>query len=173
MSVEEVTPIIIKGGNKKSSIPISIEPNGTFNVTESYQSQSNDWLKSDSDFAIRYIESLVVGQDGNSQQFCQTSTMAHPLTYAFKDDQDKNIFLLTEVADGNNFKLEISVQYPNSYFQISQSAPGAGNWTESVFNSSLDAEIATVEVTDANNMPVCQLSRNGDNDIFIDTEPPV
>lgn len=168
---EQSVPIIIKGGNKKSSIPIRLEPNSNFQITESYQSQSNDWLKSDSDFSVSYIESLNIGSLSGEPQFCQTSTMAHPVTYAFKDDQDKNIFLITEVADGNNYSLEISVQYPNSYFQVTQSAPGVGNWTESVFNSSLDAEIAVVEVTDHNNVPVCRISRTDDSDIFLNLEP--
>ena len=158
-------PIIIKGGNKKSSIPISIEPNGTFAVTQSYQSQPNDWIQSDSDFSISYIESLNIGSLSNNPQYCQTSTMAHPLTYAFKDDQDKNIFLMTEVADVDNYTLKISVQYPNSYFQITQSA-GAGNWTESVFNTSMETEIAAVEITDANKVPVCRISRTDDAENF-------
>lgn len=89
---EQSTPIIIKGGSKKSSIPIRLEPNSTFEVTQSYQSQPNDWVQSGSDFSVSYIESLNIGSLSNNPQYCQTSSMAHPLTYAFKDDEDK-IFL--------------------------------------------------------------------------------
>lgn len=170
---EQSTPIIIKGGNKKSSIPIRLEPNSTFEVTQSYQSQPNDWVQSGSDFSVSYIESLNIGSLSNNPQYCQTSSMAHPLTYAFKDDEDKNIFIITEVADGNNYTLEISVQYPNSYFQITEAASGTGKWLESDFNSSLDAEVAAVEVTDADNVPVCRISRTDDSEIIMNLEPPV
>lgn len=175
---QQSVPIIIKGGNKKTSSRIQINSLSLFQITQEFQSQADEWLQSSSDFELSYVESLNLVSLTGDAQFCQTSTMSHPLTYAFKDDQDKNIFIISEVADGNNYKLSISVQYPNSYFQIAQqSSEGMTNgngWTESIFNSgSLDAEVVKIEVTDSTGTPVCQLLRSTDEEITLSVEPPV
>lgn len=172
---QQSVPIIIKGGNKKSSIPIRINANSTFQITEEFQSQSSDWIESASDFSVSYIESLNIGSLSGNPQFCQTSSMAHPLKYAFKDDVDKDIFTIVEVADGNNYKLQISVGYSGSYFQVEQTSEATinGEWTDSVFNSATETEVVAVEVTDSNDVPVCRISRADDSDIFLNLEPPV
>lgn len=171
---EEITPIIIKGGSKKSSTPIRINANSTFQITESFQSESDDWIQSESDFSVSYIESVVFGELGGSQQFCQTSSMLHPLKFTFKDSDNNTIFTVTEIAaSGADFDLHISVEYSGGFFQVEQTSQLAGgtDWSESVFDPS-DAEIYLVEVTDRNNTPVSQLIRTDDeSDIFLDLEP--
>jgi len=175
---QQSLPIIVKGGNKKTSSRIQINSLSLFQITQEFQSQSSEWRQSSSEFKLSYVESLnLVSLTGNAQ-FCQTSTMSHPLTYAFKDDQDKNIFIISEVADNNNYKLSIDVQYPNSYFQIvqqsSEDATSGNCWTESIFNSGLlEAEVAKIEVTDSSGTPVCQLLRSSDEKITLSIEPPV
>lgn len=175
---QQSLPVIIKGGNKKTSSLIQINSLSLFEVTQSVQSQSGGWLQSSSVFELSYIESLNLVSPTGDAQFCQTSTMSHPLTYAFKDDQEKNIFIISEVADNGNYTLSIDVQYPNSYFQIAQhSSEGAANgadWTESIFNSGLlEAEVAKIEVTDSSGIPVCQFLRSGVEEISLSIEPPV
>jgi hypothetical protein len=172
--VQQSIPIIIKGG--KSGIiakAIEIQANSVFQVTEQFQSQPEEWIQSDSDFAVSYIESIAVGEMGGSLQFCQTSSMAHPLTYAFKDSAKNNIFTLSEVADGSNYSLQITVDASGDYFQITEEDKAVSNgWTISTFNTT-DPIVYEVEVTDANNIPVCQLLRTNGEDIFLDLEPSV
>lgn len=164
---QQGVPIIIKGGTKKSSIPIRITAYDEFHITESIQSGSNDWIESKSDDPISYIESVVLG---DNQQFCQTSTMKHPITLTFKDSDSNHLFKITEVevSGTSNFNLSISVEYPGSFFQADGSS-----WSESDFDPS-DMEIHLVEVTDVNNTPVCQLVREkgDDSDFILNLEPP-
>ena len=172
---QQSTPIIIKGGRGKgiTQSAIEIEANSVFAVTESFQSQQDDWIQSDSDFSISYIESLAIGEMGAGLQFCQTSTMAHPLTYSFKDDDDSTIFTIKEIADGDNYNLQINVEVPDEYFQITQGNASTGNdWSVSKF-SAVTVVVSSVEVTDATNTPVCLLLRTIDQDIFLNLEPGV
>lgn len=172
---QQSVPIIIKGGSKKSLTPIRITAYSQFQITESFQSESDDWIQSDSDFSVSYIESFEVGEIGGNLQFCQTAPMSHPLTFTFKDSDNNNIFTVTEVADGSNYGLHIAVQYSGGFFQVEQTSELAGgiNWSESVFDPP-DAEVYLVEVTDSSNTPVCQIIRpTDDSDIFLNLEPPV
>ncbi len=172
--VQQTVPVIIRGG--KSGIiakAIEIEANSLFHVTQQFQSQPEEWIQSDSDFTVSYIESIDIGEMGGDLQFCQTSSMAHPLTYAFKDSAKNNIFTIQEIADGNNYSLQITVDLTNEYFQITQEEKSvSGGWTVSTF-STTNAIVAEVEVTDANNIPVCQLLRTEEEDIFLNLEPSV
>ncbi len=167
------TPIIIKGGKGTgiTASGIEIQANSVFQVTESFQSQQNDWIQSDSNFTVTYVESVVVGEVSAGMQFCQTSSMAHPLTYAFKNSKDVTIFTIKEVADGDNFYLQINVDASNDYFQITQGNQSSGNdWTGSVFNT-VNVIINSVEVTDANDVAVCLLLRANEEDIVLNLEP--
>jgi len=173
---QQSIPIIIKGGSKSGIIakPIEIQANSVFEVTEQFQSQPNEWIQSDSGFVISYVESLVIGEMGAGLQFCQTSSMAHPLTYEFKDSESNNIFTIREVAGGgNNYSLQISVDLPDDYFQITQ-APKSDeeNWTVSAFDTT-NTEVYAVEVVDANSIPVCRLLRASEEDIYLNLEPAV
>jgi hypothetical protein len=173
---QQSIPIIIKGGSKSGILakPIEIQANSTFEVTEQFQSQPNEWIQSDSAFAVSYVESLTIGEMGAGLQFCQTSSMAHPLTYEFKDSESGNIFTIKEVAaaGGSNYSLQISVDLASDYFQITQSSKTDGNWTVSAFNTT-NAEVYAVEVVDANNVPVCRLLRANEEDIYLNLEPAV
>lgn len=180
-------PIIIKGGNIRSYRPIELESISYFRVTQEFQSQSDDWLESSSDFELSRVESINLVSPTGDAQFCQTSTMSHPLTFAFKDDQDKNIFIVSTVAATNdNYTLSINVEYSNSYFQISQqSSENAATeqssenltteelWNNSIFTSGMEAEVAKIEVTDSSGTPVCQFLRSSDEQITLSLEPPV
>ena len=173
--VQQGIPVIIKGGSKSGILakPIEIHANSVFSITEEFQSQPNDWIQSDSDFSVSYVESLVVGELGNGQQYCQTSTMAHPLTYVFKDSDNNNIFTLQEVADGGNYKLQFSVALANDYFEVTEeSKEFEEGWTVSAFNT-VNSEVYAVEVLDAGNVPVCRLLRSSEEDIYLNLEPPV
>jgi len=172
--VEQTTPVIIKGGRSGLiAQAIEIQANSVFQITEQFQSQQEEWIQSDSDFTVSYIESIVVGEMGGSLQFCQTSSMAHPLTFAFKDSAKNNIFTFQEIADGNNYKLQISVDMTNDYFQVTEEDKAVSNgWTASTFNTT-NPTVYEVEVTDANNIPVCQLIRTNEEDIFLNLEPSV
>jgi len=141
-------PIIIKGGSKSGILakPIEIQAGGIFQVTEQFQSQPDDWIQSDSDFTVSYIESLMVGEMGADLQFCQTSSMAHPLTYIFKDAENNNIFTISEVADGGNYSLQISVDLAGDYFQVTEAGKSGSEWTISTLNSA-DPEVAAVQST--------------------------
>ncbi len=174
-NVQQGIPVIIKGGSKSGILAkaIEIQANSVFSVTQQFQSQPDEWVQSDSDYSISYVESVMVGELGGSLQFCQTSTMAHPLTYEFKDSGGNNIFTIQEVANGSNYTLQISVTLANDYFQITEQPKGDEEaWTASTFNTT-DPEVYMVEVTDANNVPVCQLLRTEEEDIFLNLEPPV
>lgn len=155
-------PIIIKGGRKSGILPKPIEIHATNNflVTEEYQSQPNQWIQSDSDFSVTYVESLTIGPAGEDQQFCQTSSMSHPLTYLFKDNKDNNIFTLSEVANGGNYSLLVSVDVPDNCFEITQPP----DWTVSIFDTT-DIEVFAVEVVDSNSVVVCRLLRTNEYDI--------
>jgi hypothetical protein len=175
---EQSVPIIIKGGTKKTSTPIRINAYSPFHITESIKTESiksvsEDWTQSDSDFSVSYVESVVLG---SNQQFCQTSSMSHPLTFTFKDSDNNTIFTVTEVAAaGTNYDLHISVEYSGGFFQVEETSESAdsNDWSESVFDPS-DAEIHLVEVTDSSHIPVCQLVRTDDeSDFFLNLEPPV
>jgi hypothetical protein len=172
--VQQTTPVIIKGG--KSGIiakAIEIQANSIFQVTQQFQSQPGEWTTSDSYYTVSYIESIDIGEMGGDLQFCQTSTMAHPLTYAFKDSNKNNIFTMQEVADGNNYSLQITVDSSGDYFQITDPEKSISEgWTVSTFNKT-SAIVGMVEVTDANNIPVCQIIRANEEDIFLNLEPPV
>lgn len=177
---QQSVPIIIKGGNKKASSRIQINSLSLFQITQEFQSQSSEWLQSSSDFQLSYVESVNLVSQTGDDQFCQTSTMSHPLTYAFKNDQNENIFIIREnkIPTQKNYTLSIEVQYPNSYFQIEQqsfeNATNGNNWAESIFNSGLSVmEVTKVEVTDSNGIPVCQLLRSEDEEISLSIEPPV
>lgn len=175
---QQSVPIIIKGGDMDASSPIEIDSMSFFQVTQEYQSQSGEWLQSSSDFELSYVESLNLVSATGDDQFCQTSTMSHPLTYAFKDDKNDNIFIISEVAKNKNYTLNIEVQYPKAYFQIAQqsseNAASGSNWTTSVFHSELlPAEVAKIEVTDSSGTPVCQLLRSAGEQITLSVEPPV
>lgn len=174
---QQSLPIIIKGGNKLTSNRIQFNSLSLFQVTQNFQSQSDEWLQSSSVFDLSYIESLNLVSPTGDAQFCQTSRMSHPLTYAFKDDQGDNIFVITEVADNNNsFTLSVDVQYPDSYFKIvpqsSEAAPTGNDWTESVFYSQSETEVAQIEVIDKHGIPVCQFMRSQDEEITLPVEPP-
>ena len=170
-------PIIIKGGRIHDYRPIEINSISYFRVTQEFQSQSEDWVESSSNFELSYVESLNLVSPTGDAQFCQTSTMSHPLTFAFKDSQNKNIFIISEVADSGNYTLSINVQYSNSYFQIAQqSAENVTTeeyWNNSIFTSGMGAEVAKIEVTDSGGTPVCQLLRTNDEEITLSLEPPV
>lgn len=172
--VQQTVPVIIKGG--RSGIiakAIEIQANSVFQITEQFQSQTEEWIQSASDFTVSYIESIDIGEMGGDLQFCQTSSMAHPLTYAFKDSAKNNIFTIQEVADGSNYSLQISVDLTDAYFQVTEEDKSVSNgWTVSTFNT-MNAIVAEVEVTDANNIPVCQLLRTEEEDIFLNLEPSV
>lgn len=173
MSINKVgqgMPIIIKGG--KSGIitqAIEIQGNGIFQITQPFQLQQEEWIQSDSDFTVSYVESINVGEMGGNLQFCQTSPMAHPLTYFFKDSNKNNIFTIKEVLDGSDYSLQITVDLPNEYFQITDGGK-SGEWTVSTF-STTNSMVGIVEVKDANNIPVCQLIRANEEDIFLNLEP--
>jgi hypothetical protein len=172
---QQTTPVIIKGGSKKGILAtaIEIQANSIFQVTESFQSQQDDWIQSDSDFAVSYVESVAVGEMGAGLQFCQTSSMAHPLTYAFKNEKDSTIFTIKEVADGDNYYLQIMVDSSDDYFHITEGNQSSGNdWSVSLFNTA-DVIVYAVEVTDADNVPVCLLLRTNEEDIFLNLEPSV
>ena len=172
--VQQTVPVIIRGGRSGLiAQAIVIEANSVFQITEQFQSQQEEWLQSDSDFAVSYIESIDIGEMGGDLQFCQTSSMAHPLTYAFKDSAKNNIFTIQEIADGDNYKLQISVDLPNDYFQVTEEDKAVSNgWTVSTF-STTNALVAVVEVIDSHNTPVCQLIRTEEEDIFLNLEPSV
>ena len=168
-------PIIIKGGSRSGVLakPIAIQASGSFRITESFHAQPDEWIQSGSGFTVSYVESVMVGEMGAGLQFCQTSSMAHPLTYAFKDSEDNNIFTIQEVGDGSNYSLHIAVAGADNYFQITeQSKASADDWRVSAFNTT-DAEVYAVEVIDADNVPVCRLRRTGEDDILLNLEPPV
>jgi hypothetical protein len=169
-------PIIIKGGSKSGILakPIEIHADSAFEVTEQFQSQENEWIQSDSGFSISYVESVVIGENITTSPFCQTSTMAHPLTFEFKDSEYTNIFTVKEIAgSGTNYLLQISVDLPDDYFQITESPKADDpNWTVSAFDT-LNTEVATVVVVDANGVPVCRLPRPSEADIALNLEPPV
>ena len=170
---QQSTPIIIKGG--KGGIlatPIKFQAYSVFVVTQHLQSQPLQWTQSDSNYSVSYIESLVVGEMGvGEQQFCQTATMAHPLTYTFMDAEKNPIFTVQEIADSGNFKLQITVDAAGDYFEVTQESKAVPDaWTESTF-SSTDAVVYMVEVKDSTNTPVCQLVRGEEEDIFLDLEP--
>jgi hypothetical protein len=171
---QQSIPIIIKGGTKSGILakPIEIQANSVFEVTEQFQSEPNEWIQSDSAFTVSYIESLMIGEMGAGLQFCQTSSMAHPLTYEFKDSESSNIFTIKEVAAGSNYSLQISVDLSGDYFQITQSSKSDGNWSVSTFNTT-NTEVYAVEVVDANNIPVCRLLRANEEDIYLNLEPAV
>jgi hypothetical protein len=174
--VQQGMPIIIKGGSKSGILAkaIEIQAGGVFRVTEQFQSQPAEWIQSDSDFSISYIESVMVGEMGAGLQFCQTSEMAHPLTYEFKDSEDNNIFTIKEVAGtGSNYSLQISVDLTGDYFQITEASKSdAENWTGSAFNTT-NTEVYAVEVLDAGNIPVCRLLRTSEADIYLNLEPAI
>ena len=170
---QQASPIIIKGGSKSGIIAKAIEiwASGDFEVTQQFQSQQNDWIQSESDFNVSYIESVVVGEMGAGQQYCQTSTMAHPLTYAFTDSSGNNIFTVQEVAVDKGYSIQISVNATNDYFQIDSSSPiSTGKWTTSTFNTT-NTEVYAVEVKDSTNTPVCRLLRANGEDIYLNLEP--
>jgi hypothetical protein len=175
---QQGVPIIIKGGSHKGTIAsaIEIQANSVFQVTEEFQSQANEWIQSDSGFSLSYVESVMIGEMGDDLQFCQTSSMAHPLTFAFKDGKNANIFTITEAADSGNYTLQISVEPPDDYFQITETAKSesstTSSWSVSLYNSAA-AEVFAVEVTDANNVPVCRLLRANEEDIYLNLEPAV
>jgi hypothetical protein len=174
-NLQQGIPVIIKGGSRSGILPkaIEIQANSVFAVTEQFQSQPTEWTQSDSAYSISYVESLMVGELGGSLQFCQTSTMQHPLTYNFKDSDGKNIFTIQEVADGGNYLLQISVDLTDDYFQITEQSNSPNEtWTASTFNTT-NSEVAMVEVLDAGNVPVCQLLRTDEEDIILNIEPPV
>ncbi|MBS1794648.1 MAG: hypothetical protein JSS81_12385 [Acidobacteria bacterium] len=170
---QQSVPIIIKGGSKRGIIAtaIEIQANSVFQVTESFQQQQSDWIQSDSEFSISYVESVAIGDMGPEMQFCQTSAMAHPLTYEFKDDQGSNIFTIREMAGNDGYYLQISVDSKDDYFQITKDS-GNEAWTVSLFDTTA-AEIYAVEVTDANSVPVCRMLRANEEDIFLNLEPAV
>ena len=172
--VQQGIPVIIKGGSKSGIIAkaIEIDANSIFSVTQEFQSEPSEWTQSDSAFAISYVESVMVGEMGANLQFCQTSSMAHPLKYTFKDSDDNNIFTIQEASEGSNYSLQISVDSHGNYFQITQSAKGDDNWTTSTFNT-LSIVVSVVEVTDVNNTPVCQFLVNDGENIYLNLEPPV
>lgn len=175
---QQSVPIIIKGGKKQDQRPIQINSLSYFQVTQEFQSQSDDWVESTSVFELRYVESLNLISPTGDAQFCQTSTMSHPLTFVFKDSQDKNIFIVSEVAAAdNNYTLSINVQYSNSYFQITQQSSENVTteefWNNSIFTSGMEAEVAKIEVTDSSGNPVCQFLRSDDEEITLSLEPPV
>ena len=175
---QQASPIIIKGG-KSGILPKAIEiwASGDFQVTQQFQSQPDEWIQSDSDFAVSYIESLVVGEMGEGQQFCETSSMAHPLTYAFNDSDGNNIFTVREVVNAKGYSIQISVNSTNDYFTITtqseasgESATSAEMWTVSTFNT-VGSMVYAVEVKDTNNVPVCRLLRANEEDIYLNLEP--
>jgi len=168
----QLTPIRVKGGTKGSSLlpaTIEIQANSVFQVTETFEEQPSDWIQSDSIFMVSYVESLGVGEPDNWEQFCQTSTMAHPLTYAFKDADNNNIFTIQEIADGDNFYLQIAVAPPDDYFQISQQPKSGDNWTASLYNTTLTAVYA-IDVSDRNDVFVCRLLRPNEEDIYLNIQ---
>jgi hypothetical protein len=170
---QQATPIIIKGGTRGviAAKAIEIEANGLFLIIEQFQSSPNEWTQSNSEFNVSYIESVVVGDMGNDQQFCQTSTMAHPLTYAFNDTDGSTIFTVREVAAAKGFMLQITVDSTDDYFQVdSQSVTPPDTWSTSTFNTT-DAEVYSIEVADANNVPVCRLLRANGENIYLNLEP--
>lgn len=173
---QQGAPIIIKGGGSSlSATAIEIHSTSVFQVTEEFQSQPNEWIQSDSDFLTNYVESVMIGEPGENMQFCQISSMAHPLTFAFKDGKDANIFTIAEVADSGNYTLQISVDVSDDYFQITQAAESASNnndWFVSIYNQT-GAEVFAVEVTDSNNVLVCRLLRTNEDDISLNLEPAV
>ncbi len=177
---QQSIPIIIKSGGggggeiDQAKTPIDINANSIFKVTEEYNSQPTDWLKSDSHFTVSYVESIAIGENGKNMQFCQTSRMSHPLTFAFKDAKGKAIFTIVETADDKNFSLQFSVDYPDCYFQVSDTSKTAskGFWSDSIFSMS-GMNIHIIEVIDSNNIPVCQLLRFDNAEIFLNLEPPV
>lgn len=174
---QQSVPIIIKGGDLDTSSPIEISTMSYFQITQEFQSQPNEWLQSSSDFELSYVESLNLISPSGDDQFCQTWTMSHPLTYAFKDAKNKNIFVISEVAQDKNYTLNIDVQYANSYFQIdqqsSENASNGSDWTDSVFVSETPVEVAKIEVTDSSGTPVCQFLRSNEEQISLSVEPPV
>lgn len=172
-TVQQSIPIIVKGGSRSGILvtPIEIQANSVFQVSEEFQSQPSEWIQSDSNFSVSYVESVTVGEMGAGLQFCQTSEMSHPLTYEFKDSDDKNIFTIKEVTNGGGgYSLQISVTTPNDYFQITEGAKAVEEWTVSTFDTT-NAEVYAVEVIDATETPVCRLLRTNEEDIFLNLEP--
>jgi hypothetical protein len=170
---QQASPIIIKGGSKSGIIAKAIEiwASGDFQITQQFQSQPDEWIESASDFSVSYVESVVVGEMGTNQQYCQTSLMTHPLTYAFKDSNNNDIFTVQEVVADKGYTLQISVDSTNDYFQVDGSSPiPSEKWTNSTFNTT-NTEVYAVEVKDANNVPVCRLLRANGEDIYLNLEP--
>ena len=168
---QQSLPVIIKGGSHRGIIAtaIEIEVDGGFQVTQEFQSQADDWIQSDSDFSVSYVESVMVGEMGESLQFCQTSLMTHPLTYEFEDDKGTIIFTIKEVSAGGDYSLQISVAKSGDYFHITKSSE-KDSWSTSLFDTT-NAEVAAVEVKDANNVPVCRLLRANEENIYLNLEP--
>lgn len=169
---QQSLPVIIKGGSHKGIIAtaIEIQVDGGFQVTREYQSQADNWIQSDSSFSVSYVESVMVGEMGESLQFCQTSLMTHPLTYEFADDKGAIIFTIKEFSAAGDYSLQISVVKSGDYFHITKASETKDNWSTSLFDST-DAEVAAVEVKDANNVPVCRLLRAKEENIYLNLEP--
>lgn len=173
---QQTMPIIIKGRKTGgfTTSPIEIEANSDFQVTEEFQSQPGNWVQSNSDFVISYVESVVVGEMGAGQQYCQTSLMTHPLRYEFKDVKNNNIFTISEIAAGGNYMLQIAVAVPDDYFEITATATAAvqsnAGWSASAFNTE-DADILAVEVVNASNIPVCRILVPAEANIYLNLEP--
>lgn len=163
-------PIIVRGGSRTGQKPISIEADGVFEVTQQFQAQPNDWIESGSDFLISYVESVMVGEMGPDLQFCQTSSMSHPLRFEFKNDKDANIFTLTEVAATGGYNVRIDVQMPNDFFQITSAGNSGSTWTASDFDTAATAIVA-IEVVDSNEVPVCRLLCADEQNICLNLEP--
>jgi hypothetical protein len=171
--VQQVTPVIIKGGSRSGIVPtpIQIRANSVFQVTEEYDSKPSEWIQSASEFSVSYIESVVIGDMGAGQQFCQTSTMTHPLTYQFKDSEGNKIFTINEVTNSNGYGIQISVDLSEYYFDITEEAGSNGeSWSISTLNSS-DPLVYSVEVVNAGSIAVCRLLRADGEDIFLNLEP--
>lgn len=172
-NLQQGTPIVVRGGNKSGIIPkpISINADGVFQVTQEFQAQPTNWVESSSEFVISYVESINVGQMGSGLQYCQTSSMSHPLRYEFKDDKSANIFTITEVPTNGGFSLKVDVLAPNDFFHITEeSKEGGESWVESAFDQPT-AEVYAVEVVDSTNTPVCRLIRSSEEDIYLNLEP--
>jgi hypothetical protein len=171
-------PIIIKGGGKKGIVTnaIQIQTPGDFQITQPFQSQQDDWIQSDSNFSISYVESIMLGQMDENLQFCQTSLMTHPLTFEFKNKKGLNIFTIKEILDSGNYYLQITVVMEDDYFQVTEESESTGaetsngDWSVSLFNTT-DVDLYAVEVTDANDVPVCRLVRANEEDISLNLEP--
>jgi len=169
-NLKQGLPIIIRGGSRSGGKPISIQADGVFEITQQFQAQPNDWIESGSDFLVSYIESVMIGEMGPELQFCQTSSMSHPLRFEFKNDKDANIFTLSEIAATGGYNVRIDVQMPDEYFEITQSGNSGETWTASDFDSEA-AAIAAVEVVDSNEVPVCRLLCPDGESICLNLEP--